>query len=44
MIKETVILGDKMNAKTNTVYNYSQYDRLVYETVYGDYYVYTPAE
>ena len=44
VIKETVILGDKMNAKTNTVYNYSQYDRLVYETVYGDYYVYTPAE
>lgn len=44
VVKETVILGDKMNAKKNTVYQYSQYDQLVYETVYGDYYVYTPAE
>ena len=44
VVKETVILGDKMNAKKNTVYQHSQYDKLVYETVYGDYYVYMPAE
>lgn len=44
VVKETVTLGDQMNAQKNTVYRSAQYAQIVYETVYGDYYVYTPAE
>lgn len=44
VVKETVIPGSYMWVKDNTEQLPATYALIVYETVYGDYYVYTPAE
>lgn len=44
VVKEIVAPGDYMWAQRNEVQLPAQYAQIVYETVYGDYYVYTPAE
>ena len=44
VVKETVIPGSYLWAKDNTQQFPASYAQIVYETVYGDYYVYTIAE
>lgn len=44
VVKEIVIPGAFMWVQRNEEYLPAQYAQIVYETVYGDYYVYVPAE
>lgn len=43
VVKEIVVPGDTINMQSNTVSRSADKAQIVYETVYGDYYVYTPA-
>ena len=43
LVKEIVTPGDTIWVQTNKVASAAKYSQIVYETVYGDYYVYTPA-